>query len=106
MDCTNYMQEEPNFWLQKSPIAKQQIAALELEFIYQQNVIDKYKNELTNAEENFSFKGKGKGEKCHMRKACNLLFRSQKRSSLEDGGVERLNMVDLYSKNLILMEKL
>ena len=103
------MQEEPNFWLQKSPIAKQKVAALELEFIYQQNVIDKYyyiKNELTNDEEKFSFKGKGKGEKCHMRKACNLLFRSQKRSSLEDGGVERLNMVDLYSKNLILMEKL
>ena len=103
------MQEEPNFWLQKSPIAKQQVAALKLEFIYQQNVIDKYyyiKNELTNDEESFSFKGKGKGEKCHMRKACNLLFRSQKRSSLEEGGVERLNMVDLYSKNLILMEKL
>ena len=53
---------------------RQQITALELKLLSQQDRIDRYyyiKNELTNDEENF-FEGKGKGGKRYIRKACDL----------------------------------
>ena len=53
---------------------RQQITALELKLLSQQNCIDKsyyIKNELTNDEEKF-LEGKGKGGKRYVRKACDL----------------------------------
>ena len=70
LDCTtskrNLVKMEESY--------RQQITALELKLLSQQNCIDRYyyiKNELTNDEENF-FEGKGKGGKRHVRKACDL----------------------------------
>ena len=79
---------------------RQQITALELKLLSQQDRIDRYyyiKNELTNDEENF-LEGKGKGGKRYIRKACDLkqlVLKERYLSTIKDDEKRRFRFLRL-----------
>ena len=67
LDCTTSKDTEDKLVKMESS-CEQQITAMELELKLHQNLIEKYKNELTDDE---GYVGKGKGGKGYVQKVCN-----------------------------------
>ena len=68
LDCTTSRNTEDNL-VKMEGSCEQQIIAMELELKLHQNLIEKYKNELTDNDK--GYEGKGKGGKGYVQKVCN-----------------------------------